>query len=56
MIVAKEATVISAPGQKAKEPHLDLWAGKVVQIEKSFGDWVVRRLVNSFDWSDALCV
>ncbi|MDQ0116294.1 hypothetical protein [Paenibacillus harenae] len=45
MIVAKEVPVSSSPGEKAKEPHLDLWAGKVVRIEKSYEDWVAVRIV-----------
>ncbi|MDQ0875811.1 hypothetical protein QFZ77_004470 [Paenibacillus sp. V4I3] len=45
MIVAKEVPVSSAPGQQAKEPHLDLWAGKVVLIKKSYEDWVAVRIV-----------
>ncbi|NOU90613.1 hypothetical protein GC102_33525 [Paenibacillus sp. LMG 31460] len=45
MIVAKEVPVASSPGEKVKEPHLELWAGKVVHIEKSYGDWVAVGIV-----------
>lgn len=45
MIVAKEVPVFSAPVNKIKEPHLDLWAGKVVLIKKSYMDWVAVSIV-----------
>ncbi|WP_436245412.1 hypothetical protein [Paenibacillus sp. LjRoot56] len=45
MIVANEVPVSSAPGNKVKNLHLDLWAGKVVLIKKSYMDWVAVSIV-----------
>jgi SH3-like domain-containing protein len=45
MIVEKEVPAASAPGQRTKGAHLDLWAGKVVRVVKSYSDWVSVRIV-----------